>query len=170
MKLLAEINERTLGLGNPEELNTPYELRKSARAILLNKEGLMATQHLATYAFHKLPGGGVEQGESVEEALRREVLEEVGCACAIETPVGTVIEYRNKYKLLHLSYCFVAHVEGEIGTPQMEEAEQEEGQETLWLLPEEALARMRADTPQKFEDHFILKREISFLEEYLAQK
>ena len=168
MKLLAEISEGSLGLTNEYAvLGEHYRLRKSARAILLNAEGAMATQYLNTYAFHKLPGGGVDEGESTEEALRREILEEVGCDCRIIRPVGMVIEYRNEYKLLHISFCYVAEVTGAIGETHLEPGEIEEGQETLWLPPEEVLARMRTDTPGKFEGHFILKRETSFLEEYL---
>lgn len=168
MKLLAEISEGTLGLSDQFELiGSEYQLRKSARVILLNQDGLMATQYLKTYTYHKLPGGGVDAGESIEDALKREVKEEVGCDCTIVRPVGMTIEYRNKYKLLHISYCYVAEVVGEIGEPALEEGEIEEGHETLWLPPTEVLAKMKTDTPGKFEGHFILKREISFLEEYL---
>lgn len=168
MKLLAEISEGSLGLTQEyEQLWSQYQLRKSARVILLNKEGNMATQYLNTYTYHKLPGGGVDAGESIEEALKREVREEVGCDCEIIRPVGMTIEYRNKYQLLHISYCYVANVVGEIGQPALEGGEIEEGQETLWLTPEEVLEKMKSDKPGKFEGHFILKREMSFLEEYL---
>ena len=168
MRLLAEISEGSLGLSDQyEQLGEQYELRKSARAILLNEHGVAATQYLKTYDFHKLPGGGVERGESVENALLREVSEEVGCRCEILAPVGMVLEYRNKYRLMHVSICFSAHVVGDIGEPTLEPEEIEEGQTTLWLPPEEILARMRADEPKKFEGHFILKREICFLEEYV---
>jgi ADP-ribose pyrophosphatase YjhB (NUDIX family) len=171
MKLLAEISEGTLGLSNKFELlGSEYQLRKSARVILLNQEGNMATQYLKTYTYHKLLGGGVEVGESVEDALKREVREEVGCDCAIIRPVGVTIEYRNKYKLLHISYCYVAEVVGEIGKPSLEEGEIEEGQETLWLPPTEVLEKMETDTPGKFEGHFILEREKTFLREYLLQR
>ena len=169
MKLLAEIREGTLGLSDQFELlGSEYQLRKSARVILLNKDGQMATQYLKTYTYHKLPGGGVDAGESVEDALKREVKEEVGCDCTIVRPVGMTIEYRNKNKLLHISYCYVAEVVGEIGEPALEEGEIEEGHETLWLPPTEVLTKMKTDTPGKFEGYFILKREISFLEEYLT--
>jgi len=168
MKLLNEISEKSLGLGEGEKLGEHYRLRKSARAILLNDRGEMATQHLQNYAYHKLPGGGIEDGESPEEALKREVLEEVGCHCEIIKPIGITIEYRNKYNMLHISYAYVAKVVGDIGTPALEEGEIEEGQTTLWLPPDEVLAKMENDQPQKFEGHFILEREKSFLREYLS--
>lgn len=169
MKILNEISEKTLGIGElGEELGNDYRLRKSARAILLNSEGKMATQYLSTYAYHKLPGGGVDPGENAEEALKREVLEEVGCDCEIIKPIGVTIEYRNKYNMLHISYAFVAQVVGEIGELALEEGEIEEGQSTLWLPPSEVLANMETDTPGKFEGHFILEREKSFLKEYLS--
>jgi len=168
MKLLKEFSEGTLGLSDVfEQLGSNYKLRKSARAILLNNDGNMATQYLNTYTYHKLPGGGIDPGETIEEALKREVLEEVGCDCEIIQPIGITIEYRNKYNLLHISYAFAAKIVGEIGKPTLEQGEIEEGQETLWLPPAEVLEKMKNDSPGKFEGYFILEREKTFLEEFL---
>lgn len=168
MKILAEISEASLGLGEAEKLGEHYELRKSARAILLNEQGKMATQYLQTYTFHKLPGGGVEPGESLEEAVLREVKEEVGCDAKINDLLGVVIEYRTgKYNMIQISYAFSATVVGEVGTPHLEEGEKEEGQITLWLPPAMVLEKMKTDQAKKHEGHFILKREMAFLEEYL---
>ena len=171
MRLLAEISEGSLGLSDQfEQLGNNYELRKSARAILLDSAGTMATQYLQNYTYHKLPGGGVDPGESLEEAMRREVAEEVGCDSKILKPIGMCIEYRNKYNLLHLSFCFAAQVVGDIGTPKLEAGEIEEGQTTLWFPPDEVLSKMKTDEPKKYEGNFILRREITFLEEYLNSR
>ena len=170
-KLLAEISDESLGFPDGAvKLGPDYRLRKSARVILLNDQGLMATQYLENYSYHKLPGGGVDLGETVEAAAVREVLEEVGCKCELVSDVGMTIEYRNEHSLIHISYCFLAKVIGEIGKPALEAGEIEEGQVTKWEEPEELLALMNTDEPQKYEGHFILEREKSFLREYLNNK
>ncbi len=167
MKILAEISEASLGKGESEILGGNYELRKSARAILRDKNGNINLQHIKRDNFHKLPGGGVETSENLNEALKRELVEEAGCDCIIGEQIGVVIEYRNKYNLIQISYAYVADVVGEIGEPQFEQAEIDEQLTNYWVSPEEALAKMKSDAPEKYEGHFILKREISFLEEYL---
>jgi len=169
MKLLAEITEMMVGAGELGGvlLGSTYRLRKSARAVLLNEKGEVAVQYLQNHHYHKLPGGGVDAGESIEEALVREVREEVGCECVVEESVGMVIEYRNRYPLLHISYCYTARVVGEVGEPALEPAEIAAGHETLWLPPSELLARLTADTPADYKGKFIIARERVFVEEFL---
>ena len=104
----------------------------------------------------------MNEGENVEDALRREIKEEVGCESRLIKPVGMTIEYRNKYQLLHISYCFVTKVVGEIGKPDLEVGDIEEEQETVWLPPSVVLEKMKKDQPQKFEGHFILNEKLVF--------
>lgn len=166
MKILAEISDNTAGIGPQESLKTQYELRKSARVILLNKSGEIALQHLQNYNFYKLPGGGVDAGETVEQAAKREVKEEVGCDCEIIRPIGMVIEYREKYKLLHINYCFKAMVVGPITSPAFEEDEIKAGQINIWVAPDEVLELVKNGERTNYESHFNIAREVAFLEEY----
>ncbi len=166
MKLLTEISDFTVGLGSKEVLGTQYELRKSARVILVNEAGDIALQHLQNYNFYKLPGGGVDADETVVEAAIREVREEVGCGCEIIRPIGMVIEYREKYKLLLINYCFEAKVAGPITTPAFEENEIKAGQANIWVAPDEVLGLVKNGERTTYESHFNIPREVAFLEEY----
>lgn len=168
MKLLAEVTDLEAKTGvDSFQLEDVYRIRKSARAILLNQDGLVATQYLRTYDYHKLPGGGVDQGETIEEALKREIKEEVGCACNILVPIGIVIEYRAKHEMLHVSYCYSAMVDGEIEATALEAQEIEEGQETQWISIEELERLLKTERPEKYTGKFIRLRELAFVREYV---
>ena len=51
--------------------------RPSARGIII-RDGKIAMVHSLKYDYYKFPGGGIEKGESPEQALQREVAEEAG--------------------------------------------------------------------------------------------
>ena len=51
--------------------------RPSVRGIII-RNGRIAMMHSCRYNYYKLPGGGIEPGESLEETLVREVQEESG--------------------------------------------------------------------------------------------
>jgi 8-oxo-dGTP pyrophosphatase MutT (NUDIX family) len=66
-----------------EDLNRAPKTRVRAAAIVVKDDTLLLVLHKrGDKEYYLLPGGGVEQGESDEQALRRELLEETGLTIA----------------------------------------------------------------------------------------
>lgn len=80
-------------------------------AAIIRKEGrILATQRgYGEYAGGwEFPGGKVESGESAEEAIIREIEEELGVAIQVDRFVTTVEwDYPSFHLVMH---CFLAHV------------------------------------------------------------
>lgn len=80
-------------------------------AAIIEQEGkILATQRgYGEFAGGwEFPGGKIERGETPEEALVREILEELGAAVAVERLV-TVVDYDYESFHLHMR-CFLCHV------------------------------------------------------------
>ena len=164
MELLSEICEQDIGLQDGENFSLPYRLHKSARAVLFNAANEIAIMRIAKRGYHKLPGGGLKQRESIREALRREVLEETGHESAILRDIGMIIEYRNQLQLLQISYCFFARTVGPRQKLQLTKNELAKGFEPVWVPLETAIHLLQADTPDSYAGKFIQRREINFLQ------
>ncbi|MBP5170208.1 MAG: (deoxy)nucleoside triphosphate pyrophosphohydrolase [Oscillospiraceae bacterium] len=103
---------------------------KVAAAIICDGERIFATQrgYGAWKDYWEFPGGKLEAGETPEEALRREILEELDTGIAVGKKLTTV-EY--DYPEFHLSMeCFLATVtEGNLVLKEHEAAR--------WLTPDD---------------------------------
>lgn len=115
MDLLLEISDNNFSKDKIEYSQIDFKIRKAVRTILLNSSGECALLSVTKENYFKLPGGGIELGEDIESALRREVKEEVGADIDIVKEVGIIVEYRIKDKRLQISYCYLSYLSGEIG-------------------------------------------------------
>ena len=92
MKLITKVTDEDIGEEIVEMKEPIY--RKAARGIVLDEQGNMAVFYKENKNMYKLPGGGLEENESFEEAFIRETKEEVGCEVEIIDCMGYIEEYK----------------------------------------------------------------------------
>lgn len=110
-----------------------YEEREAVKIIILDDVDNVA---FVGIKYRLLPGGGVEEGETLETAAKREALEETGCNIDIIDSLGFVIENKQKICRRQKTFCFVAKVTGIKGMPTTHQ-ENEKGIEVEWVALEE---------------------------------
>ena len=160
MKYLKLINLENVSNAEADAFN----IREAARAIVFDEDQLIALLHSTKNHYYKLPGGGIEQGEDMEMALKRECMEEIGCMVEIIKEVGMIIEYRKKFNIKQTSYCYIAKLVGKKDDPRLEQDEIEEGFETVWLPYEQALNILRESKPVTYQGPYMVTRDTAFLE------
>jgi ADP-ribose pyrophosphatase YjhB (NUDIX family) len=159
MKLLLQLED--VGITDV----TGYRLRSAARAVALNSEGKIALMFVSNSNYYKLPGGGIEKGESLGQALAREMLEETGCEIEVVSDLGFITELR-KESLLQISFCFLANIIKTVQDPQFTDSEKEGGFELHWVSFAEA-EKLINSSPVKRDAHIniINKRDLCIVQE-----
>lgn len=119
----------------------PIFEKHTVRAVIL-RDGRMSMQ-LSGKGEYKIPGGGVEGGESHAVTLEREVREETGLLVIPESieEIGEILELREDVfskgvKYVCHSYFYFCDVEERTVETQMTESEIAKGFHPVWEYPE----------------------------------
>ncbi len=123
--------------GTPPKNDICYHLRPGAYAILERDSRVLLTCQDAPEPEFQIPGGGIDPGEHMIPALRREVMEETGWSIGTPVRLGVFRQfvYMPEYdkwadKMCHI---FLARPAMKISDPT------EAGHTCLWVNPDEAL-------------------------------
>jgi 8-oxo-dGTP diphosphatase len=168
MQLLAEIH-RSEGVN----LHGRTIHRHAVRAVILRGQKLLMI-HSTKVGDYKFPGGGVDQGESHEQALIREVGEECGMSLLyVGDEICRVIEYdmpmEQEYDAFKMtSYYYGCEVLDGFGLQKLDEYERDLGFVPAWINLDRAIEINKSllDTSKPPE---WLGREVLVLN-YLRQK
>lgn len=163
-KLIAKISDKDFFPEYRGEIFTNV-IRKCVRGIVFDEENniaLVKVNHLI------IPGGGVEEGETLDEAIKRECLEESGCEIDDIKVLGKTFESRERKGGVQETFCFTAKLLGTKGIPTTTQ-EDEVGMEVFWHPLNFALEKLKQQqtmlTPQNYNAHFNVAVHIMFLEE-----
>lgn len=134
MKLIKElkfIDDKTIS-------RSEHILRPATRAIVTKGEEILLL-HTERYCDYSLPGGGVDHGESLQQALIRELSEETGARDINNIlPYGLIREFRANYKnpsqiIEMLSYCFTCDIADQFDAQNLEDYELANGMTVHWV-------------------------------------
>lgn len=113
--------------------NNPINIRISSRAIII-KNGQIALVKCEKFGYYKFPGGGVDEHESLTDALKRETKEETGLEIIDDTikQCCYVKEIQNddfvkNHIFQHESYYYFASVNDKVASLKLDDYEKELG-------------------------------------------
>ncbi len=172
MQSIRTLTEKDFGRAEHPDNWSSYKDRVGARGILVDTDGRIALMHVANRGYHKLPGGGMDEGEEIEDTLRRELKEEMGAeSIEILSEVGQITEYREGMNMRSIHQCFLARLNGEIGLSEQTSEEREHGYKTVWVKGiDEAIELVESGMPQEYGQDFERLRELTFLKYVKSSK
>ena len=149
--------------------------RPSVRGVII-KENKVAMVYSRKYDYYKFPGGGIESGEDIITALKREILEETG----LTVLDGSVKEFgsvmriqKSRFKENEIfeqeNFYYLCQTDGTYNSQDLDKYEDEEGFELQYVYPKHAILVNRTHDHADY-DLMLIERESKVLECLIKEK
>lgn len=146
------------------DLSWTRHVRHAVRSVIV-RGNTVAMVKSRTKGFYQFPGGGIGQGESHEQALVRETLEETGLDIVPETirPLGVTREIRASQFAPetifdHTSHYYLADVADGVHQQVLEDYEKDLGYVLEWVDMEKARAvNLELCRTHRYKSKFVLR-------------
>ena len=139
------------------------------RAIVRSACGLYAVMYSEKFNLYSLPGGGVEDGENVLTALRREIYEETGCACDRVRELGVVAENRASLDYTQLNYYYVVDTSSNDKDNHLTGEEKQSHMQVQWHTLDEMVRLITNQTFALVQQKYLHARDMAALDEYVKR-
>ena len=158
---------REISILGSNRFETFTKTRSGCRAVVIRNGEILLTREDRSDLW-LIPGGGLEEGETLEQCCRREAEEETGLLVAPDSRFLVMYEYYEEYR--YISHYYLCHVTGK-GQMRLTEQEKLRGLRPVWLPVQEALAifsRYDDYTGEKGMKRGLYLREYTALKEVLG--
>lgn len=169
-RLIVEIKDADFGFNTPKEKTNIT--RFGVRVLLFNERQEICVIKSEKYDYMQLPGGGIDEGESISEGLKRETREETGFLIKDIKPLGFTVEKREDIRNTHefdqdISYVFSALPDKEIGTNYMDD-EIAEGFKPIWISLDDFISEQegREGKIENYSGCFATRRDLEIVRYY----
>ncbi len=140
--------------------------RITARAIIKNEQDNYAVMYAQEFGLYSLPGGGVENGESIESAVRREVDEETGVTILTLEPLGYIEENRAHCDYTQISYYFIITTNSTAFQQHLTANETKHGTTVGWYTLEDAYSKIADTNHTTIQRKYLQARDVAALNAY----
>ena len=123
--------------GTPPKAGIRYKIRPGAYVILLRNGRVLLTFPESPFSEFQIPGGGIDPGEHMIPALRREVMEETGWTIGAPVRLGSFrrFAYMKEYDFWAEKICHIY-----FARPALKFSDPtEEGHQCRWVSPAQAI-------------------------------
>ncbi len=171
---IGNITDSDVGF-EPVETDGDPIIRYGARGIVTDDNNNIAVFNKKLKNEWKLPGGGIDDGETPEQAFVRECKEELGCDVEVDACLGYITETKTQGNFKQISFVFKAHKIRDLKSNNLTQKEIEEGSVCTWISKTDALKNMQlcldnivaSKYDSVYRTKFMVLRDIKIVEYYI---
>lgn len=138
-------------------------IKPSARTVIFDDNNLFALIDVRNGEYFKIPGGGIEEGETQIQAAIREAKEESGCDIKIIKKIGENKIVNHPQNIIYHSVCFLAKKIKQTGKPSFDDWEKINDMKVVWVNIKQAISLFKKAKPSDYISKKINQRDLSFI-------
>jgi len=174
IELLATLKDQDIFPNKKMITVNEWQPRKTIKIIALNEINQVALITNPIHGFYLLPGGGVEDGETLEQAGARECEEEIVYSINNQIIIGRTKEFRSRDKKEYDTYCVSAKITSPVGQDKRTDNEKNIGLYVEWFDLDKSLEilkeqedKLKSNKVKFYNTGFNIVRDKIFIEYFV---